>query len=139
MLFIKHLFVDLVNKLFIAKMFLAKRTLIFVKVYANKFIQIKSKKVRYNHCNLSMYVMIIHALILNNFFYNNLGISREIISFTIDICITKNKKFSAFCMNCIEVFNTFFSVHKLLAPCLMEYLIWLFVWCLLLKCIWGLD
>ena len=31
----------LVNKLFIVKMFLAKRTLIFAKVYANKYIQIK--------------------------------------------------------------------------------------------------
>ena len=43
LLFIKHLFVTLVNKLFIVKMFLAKRTLIFVKVYANKYIKIKSK------------------------------------------------------------------------------------------------
>ena len=63
--FIRH---DLVNKLFIAKMFLAKGTLIFVKVYANKFIQIKIKKIRHNHCNLSIYVMIIHVLILSKFF-----------------------------------------------------------------------
>ena len=34
---------DLVNKLFIAKMSLAKKTLIFVKGYANKSVQIKSK------------------------------------------------------------------------------------------------
>ena len=28
-----------------------------------------------------------------------------IICFTPCLCITKNEKFSAFCMNCIEVFN----------------------------------
>ena len=60
---------DLVNKLLIAEMFLAKRTLIFIKVYANKFIQIKTKKVRHNQCNLSIYVMIIHVLILSKIFF----------------------------------------------------------------------
>ena len=30
-----------------------------------------------------------------------------IICFTVCLCITKNEKFFAFCMNCIEVFNTF--------------------------------
>ena len=41
--FIRH---DLVNKLFITKMFLAERVLIFVKACKNKnkFVQIKSKK-----------------------------------------------------------------------------------------------
>ena len=40
-MFIKHLFVNLVNKLFFVQMFLAERTLVFVKVHANKYIQIK--------------------------------------------------------------------------------------------------
>ena len=49
--FISH---DLVNKLFIPKMSLANKTLIFVKAYANKkdkSMQIKSKSVSHNHCN----------------------------------------------------------------------------------------
>ena len=49
--FISH---DLVNNLFIARMSLAKKTLTFVKAYANtknKLMQIKSKKVSPNHCN----------------------------------------------------------------------------------------
>ena len=39
--FITH---NLVNKLFIAKMSYIFNVLVFVKVYANKFMQIKSKK-----------------------------------------------------------------------------------------------
>ena len=80
---------DFVNKLFIAKMFLAKKN---TNIYENKskFIQIKSKKVRHNHCNLSIYVLIIHILIKSKkIFYNNLGICRVIICFTVDLCITK--------------------------------------------------
>ena len=49
--FISH---DLVNKLFIAKMSLTNKTLVFVKAYANKkdkSMQIKSKNVSHNHCN----------------------------------------------------------------------------------------
>ena len=61
-----------------------------------------------------MYVMIIHVLIQNKFFsFKNLSIRRVITCFTVCLCITKNEKFSAFCVNCIEVFNTFFSVCKL--------------------------
>ena len=49
--FISH---DFVNKLFIAKMSLANKTLIFVKAYANKkdkSMQIKSKNLSHKHCN----------------------------------------------------------------------------------------
>ena len=46
---------------------------------------------------------------VKKFFFSNLGICRVITCFTTCLCITKKKKFSAFCMNCIEVFNTFFN------------------------------
>ena len=42
----------------------------FVEAYANKKISScrkkKKKKVSHNHCNLSIYVVIIHILILSN-------------------------------------------------------------------------
>ena len=44
---------------------------------------------------------------MENFFYDNLSICSVIIYFTVWFCMTKNEKFFAFCMNCIEVFNTF--------------------------------
>ena len=50
--------------------------------------------------------MIIHVLMPNNFFCNNLGIHRVIICFTLCLCITKIEK--RFCMNCIEVFLKLF-------------------------------
>ena len=40
----------------------------------NKFMEIKSKKVRYNYCDLSIYFVNIHILILRKkIFYNNLS------------------------------------------------------------------
>ena len=62
--FISH---NLVNKLFVAKMSFAKKTLIFEKAYANKknkLMQINSKKLGHNHCNLSIYAVIIHIFII---------------------------------------------------------------------------
>ena len=51
-------------------------------------MQIKSKKVRHNHCNLSLYVVIIHILILSKrYFYNNLGIRAVIIHITIGLIL----------------------------------------------------
>ena len=61
---------DLVNKLFITKTSLAEEHISMFfsicksrckEIYADKKFK---KKVRHNHCNLSIYVMIIHILII---------------------------------------------------------------------------
>ena len=51
-----------------------------------------------------------HICYDNTHSYNNLGIPRVIIYFTVYLCITKNKKFSTFCTNRIVVFNIFFLI-----------------------------
>ena len=54
------------------------------------------------------------------FFYNNLGIYREIICFTVSLFIKKNEKFLHESYSSVQYF--FFFV-KVLALCLIKYLL----------------